>query len=777
MQAAGPIAARMAGLWRRPRIRLALLGAGALGLLSPLLPLAAVPGYESALLANLVVGLLAGVIGIAAARQERAVERGELQAIERNPAAFTAVARGTFAAFATSALAILPFVGAALVTGAIGAPCSVTAGLGWYPVLPLPSAFLGAALGFLCGAVTERRRLPGALYAAVLAATFLATALPVLFGPQVFLYHHLLGFLPGPLYDEVVQIELPLVTYRLLTVAWGAATLGLVALCWRGGTIGVPAFRPLALTLFVGAATLVAVGWADRHEIGYARSNESVREELGGLVEGERCTVVHPREMKRASVLRFVEECDARVAELERFFDTEAQRPTVFLYANREQKRRLVGASGTQFAKPWIGQLHVDDRGYPHPVLKHELAHLVAGRIGRPPFGVTAVLGGLLPVQGLVEGAAVAADWPAGELTIHEQARAMRVLGLAPALPRIMSATGFYGESASRAYTYAGSFVRWLVEARGAASFARLYRDGDFHAAYGTPLPELVQEWEAWLDAQPLSERARVVAERRFKRPAIFRRPCAREVADLTDEAGDALRAGDAEKAVELYGRCSELDAGDPGFLVSQARALAEDGRAEEVEALRPLLDAHPSVDDLLRARLLVSLGDAWAHRGDPLRAAEAWRKAGAFQIDRAGTREVDVKAEAVTDAAWASAVLPYLAEGSDARLLAVRDLLERRPDYATGWYLVGRRLVQRDEPALAIAHLDRALAGTLPSAQIEREARRQRALALLALHRHAEAEAELVSILHAGDLGEQLETADLLALTRFAAARRLATR
>src|SRR5690606_14520895 len=134
-------------------------------------------------------------------------------------------------------------------------------------------------------------------------------------------------------------------------------------------------------------------------------------------------------------------------------------------------------------------------------------AHLVTGTIGRPPFGVTAVLGGLLPVQGLVEGAAVAADWPTGELTVHEQARAMRVLKLAPPLPRIMSATGFYGESASRAYMYAGSFVRWLVEERGAGAFARVYRDGDFHAAYGTALPALVAEWEAWLDGEPLSER------------------------------------------------------------------------------------------------------------------------------------------------------------------------------------------------------------------------------------------------------------------------------
>lgn len=764
----GPVAARMIGLGRRPRVRLALGSALFFGVLSPLVPLAAVPGYESALIANVVVGLLAGVLGIASARQEREIERGP----NASPTAVTAVFRGVFAAFGLAALAIVPFVLASAVAGLLGAPCSITAGLGWYPILPLPSAFFGAALGFLCGAASERRRVPGVLFAAAVFAGLLATSLPVLLGPQVFLYNHLLGFLPGPLYDEVVQLQRPLVIYRLLTVAWALGLTSLAALCWRGGRLGRPALRPVsAVTLAVCIAVAMA-GWSERHEIGYAQTNASVEAKLGGRSEGDRCTVIHPRAMKRAAVERFTEECDARVAQLEAFFGTRAQRPTVFLYAHREQKRQLVGASGTQFAKPWLGQLHVDDRGYPHPVLKHELAHLVAGAIGRGPFGVTAVLGGLLPVQGLVEGAAVAADWPAGELTVHEEARAMRVLGLAPTLPNILSATGFYKESASRAYTYAGSFVRWLVEQRGAKAFARLYQDADFHAAYGTELGALVAEWEQWLDGQPLSERARVVAERRFKRPAIFRRPCAREVADLNAEAGDALRAGDADKAVALYGRCAELDEGDPGYLLAQARALAEDGRAERVEALQPALDAHRSVDDLLRARMLVALGDAWAYRGEALRAADAWHKAGLLQIDRGGQREIDVKIEAVSDAEFAAAVLPFLDEGSDARLLAVRDLLERRPEYATGWYLVGRRLVARDEPALALTHLDRALAGQLPSAQIEREARRQRALALMALDRHAEAEAELVAVLDHGDPGERLETADLLGLCRFAAER-----
>lgn len=767
----GPIAVRIEGLLRRRAVRNVLLGSVACGLASPLLPLADVPGWESAAVANLLVALVGGVVGVASARQERAIERGEVAWAERSPAAFTAAARAIFAAFALASLPIVAVAVAALIAGAIGAPCSLGAGLAWYPILPLPSAFLAASLGVAAGAASERRRVPGILYAIALGAGALATAWPVLTGPQVFLFDHLLGWLPGPIYDEVVQIRAPLILFRLLTVAWGAFVLGAVALLWEGGRLRRPKLRPVAATVVLAAFTLGLLGHLNRSELGFGQSTESVKRALGGETEGERCVVIHPREMKRERVARFVAECDFRVGELESFFGARGEKPTVFLYRSTEEKRRLVGAAGTQFAKPWLGQLHVDDRGFPHPVLKHELAHLVAGALGRKPFGVTAVAFGLLPVQGLVEGAAVAADWPSGELTVHEQARAMRLLGLAPSLPKILSALGFYGQPASRAYTYAGSFVRWLVETRGADRFARVYKDGDFAAAYGQPLESLVGQWEAWLDRDDLPERARAVAERRFKRTAIFGRPCAREVADLASEARDAATAGDAQRAIELYEKCSRLDQNDPAFLAAQASVLARSGDAQGVSNLAERIAAHPNADVLAKASALTSVGDAWAKDGDRDRAAAAWEEARAFPLDRASERALLVKAEAVADPEIAGVVLPYLAEANDARLFALRDLLGRRPSYATGWYLIGRRLQQRDEPEAALAHLDRALAGGL-SPLIEREARRTRALALLDFGRPADAAAELERLADEGDAGERLETADLLDFSRFQMAR-----
>ncbi len=366
----------------------------------------------------------------------------------------------------------------------------------------------------------------------------------------------------------------------------------------------------------------------------------------------------------------------------------------------------------------------------------------------------------------------MAADWPSGELSVHEEARALRDLGLAPKLPGLLSPRAFFAESHRRAYTYAGSFVRWLVETRGRERFARLYRDGDFRAAYGDGLDTLVASFERYLDQFPLSDRARAVADRKFRRPAIFRRPCAREIADLAGEAGDALRAGDSDRAAELYERCSILDDGEPAHLRSRAVALARAGDVAGVRALLDRVDRHPAATDPLRADVLASLGDAHAKREEWPLAAEAYRAASRLRNDRDGERSLAVKIEAATDPDLARAVLPYLAQGSDARLFAVRDLLDRRPDFGTGHYLIGRRLWQRDEPTLALPYLDRALSLPLPSPSLVQEAHRMRSLALIALRRYADAVPDLEFLASTGDPGERLEAEDLLAFCRFGVAR-----
>jgi hypothetical protein len=273
----GPVGARIRALCQARSVRILLGLAAVAGALSPLVPLANAPSYESALVANLLVGLLGGGFGIAAARLERAAQRGNApRGLDPSPAGSTAALRATAAATALALAAALPVFVAAAIAGAIGAACSLTAGMPWYAVLPLASAPLAAAAGVLAGAAFERRLPAVLLYVAIVLAFTVAAVLPVVGGPQVFIYDHVLGYLPGPLYDEALSIHPPLLHFRLVTLAWAAAFLGLAAVLWRGGRLGRPRFRPAALLHLGLGAGGVALGHHARFELGYEQSTESL---------------------------------------------------------------------------------------------------------------------------------------------------------------------------------------------------------------------------------------------------------------------------------------------------------------------------------------------------------------------------------------------------------------------------------------------------------------------------------------------------------------------
>src|SRR5690606_11745554 len=117
--------------------------------------------------------------------------------------------------------------------------------------------------------------------------------------------------------------------------------------------------------------------------------------------------------------------------------------------------------------------------GFPHPVLAHAVAHVVAGNLAPWPFHVSGAAAGLWPNPGLIEGLAVALAWDAREgLTPHEWARAMLDLGLMPRLGDLLG-LGFLQGNAGRAYTASGSFLRYLGDTRGAEVLRRTYAGGD----------------------------------------------------------------------------------------------------------------------------------------------------------------------------------------------------------------------------------------------------------------------------------------------------------
>jgi tetratricopeptide (TPR) repeat protein len=712
----GEVLHRASKLVRRPWVlfTLGLVAVGGSALAT--LPLFGVPGYELAGAMSLAIGLLGGIVGVSSAWLERKTVLEGDTGISLGPTAAAMIPFGASFVLCLVA-ACVPGIVAALKAWLLSA-CSPFAHLGFYPLLVVPSAALASAFGVLCGLATRRRRSALGLYVLGVLLSAVWTAWPLVFGPQVFAFNHFGGYLPGPLYDEALSLRPSLYWFRTQTLMWTWASLALsVALVdARVGILGRPKFRPGAyLTLLLCVLGIVGIE-RNAAALGIRTSDAALSEALGGVRTTDTMVIHFPRGKKREDVDRLVRDLEFRHAQLKAFLgDAPSKKIRVWVYRSEQEKARWVGASRTQFAKPWRLELHLNDSDFPDPTLKHELAHVMAAPFGARPFGATARVFGLFPVIGIIEGFAVAADNPMDQLTLHEWVAAMRKHKLAPNIRSLLKPTGFYANAASRAYTVAGSFIRFLADTYGTEKLRTLYLHGDFEQSYGRSLNDLAEEWERFLDGLPLDESAVSVAFARFREGSLFARPCAREVASLKAKAEETLQ-GDPEEASRLFKRCREIQPDEPGHYLGEARALMKmDQSAQALELLKtlePKVEPHPQ----LKAETFMAEADASWLLQRPEATAQLLEKVISLKPSASVLRTAHVKLSASDGSAVSAAVWGYFQPGQDElKLLRLREAVGVAPDDVALNYLLGRRLEQAHAPNLAVAYLTRALMKDLP--------------------------------------------------------------
>jgi hypothetical protein len=660
------------------------------------LPLADHLGYELAEVVALCAGLFGAAPGVAAARAEAS-----------RPDADAARAIATAVLLGLSAL-VVPV--AVILLNALRRPaCDPAAGLVLYAAVAVPSGLLAAALGAACGFAAPRRA--GWMVAAVFAATLLVSLWPVARGPQIFAFHHLGGWFPGPIYDEAIRPSRPLWIFRAATILYAGSCTGVALLAGPG--------RKRAAGLALVAACGFPAAWLSLHaeRFHWKASAAGLEAELGGLLRTDSVVLHFPREKRDDEGRLLARDAEVSWRAVREFagLPIEAEPVHVFLYRSPEEKRRLIGAAETSFTKPWLRQIHTNDAPAPHPILRHELAHAAFAEIAPGPFGVP---GGLLPQMALVEGAAVASDWPPGEFTVYEEARALRDLKLLPD-PRSLFAPGrFYGESGARAYTAAGSAIRFLWQSRGPGAFREAYARGI------ADLDGLASAYAAFLGTVPSHPRAVALAQQRFAAPGIVHRPCPHEVAQLGREAQQAT---DPRIAARLWSRCVQLEPDDPRFLLqlrgSQLRAGDLAGASEtERRAL-----AHPKLSQPLRAALLTESGDAAWRTGGAAAARDRYEEARSLVQPEPQERAVIARLWALEDPARWPALRRLLADGDTGpeTIRLLRELESREPAEGLPPYLVAKQLQNRAEWGECARSAREALSRKLPAALFAQEALR----------------------------------------------------
>ena len=600
--------------------------------------------------------------------------------------------------------------------------CDYTEGLAFFTLLPMATSLYAAALGLLIGRLLVDVGRHWRVLAAVLTAgtPLVACFVSLYFDPAIFAYDHLWGYFAGSLYDEAMSIDRPLLWLRVGTLLRISAVAGLVV-AWDHRRRLTPA-RLAGAFLAVSSALVVfelTVGPAT----GFRSSRAEIEAALP-IIETRPGLVIHlPKSTSRKDREALANEHAFALSRLESRLGMTPMAPIhSYVYANANDKARLMGGRSTMISKPWLHEIHIHDAVVPHPVLAHELVHALAAELAEGPLYVSAEYG-ILVNMGLVEGLAEALSLGrGGELDLDAYARAMRDLRILPDVRAIVGPTGFWTEAGPRAYAAAGSFVRFLLDTYGAEALKRAYAHADFEAAYHQSLDALVAAWQAHLDTIRLTPREMRIAEDQLRERSMFARTCAREIAQLKDRAAHAEPAA----AVALYRQVAEHLSRAPAAELDVATALE---RADDDDGFLTLADELAEARGLTsaqRATLLEKRGDLFWRKGDLSGARESFEAVlaltGSFDTERLHW----VKLWALRQTPELRDTLRDFLNGKLQPLAAVL-ALELAPittdEDRTLPYLVARQLARVEAYESAIAHLERA--APHPFAPIEAERRR----------------------------------------------------
>jgi tetratricopeptide (TPR) repeat protein len=611
--------------------------------------------------------------------------------------------------------------------------CNPLEGMAFYLLLPGITTLLAVALAMLCGLIAPRPRHAVMLFVGCTLVLLGIGIYRMVTQPPVFAYNPVIGYFPGPIYDEIVRITPTLLAARAIDL------LGVVAIVaglhagvepqtwtlrparlWGRYRWPEEAGRSAARLICIAACAGLAAAHAYRASLGIAIDRTHIQRTLGGHKQTEHFDIYYDVNAQTARHIDLIAlDHEYQLARLTEFLRVPppSARIRSYIYGSPEQKKHLMGAGDTSMERPGDDEMHLNDEPFPHPVMKHELAHVLSAAFGNRLYGGSYKMG-------LHEGLATAADWEEGRLTPHQWSRAMRQLDLAPPLERVLGTFGFWTEAPSRSYTLCGSFVRFLIDRHGIERFKRAFPDGDIEGIYRQPLPDLIRRWEAFIDSIRLSEEELRSARQYFQQPSIFERRCAHEVAALNNEATEAYRRQRYQAAIRLFEQADALQPNHPLTLRGLLYATYWAGAHDRTDSLAARILATPQQTVGLMAEAYLMQGDlAWKH-DNVAQARERYRQALALHASERTDRDALVKLDTLGRPRIRTLVREYLlAEPEDGRkLVLVRDALHIDPDFGVGHYLIGRWLFQAEAYRYALPYLLRTRALLVSAPLLEEE-------------------------------------------------------
>ncbi len=597
-----------------------------------------------------------------------------------------------------------------LASSTIKEDCFIKGGSIFFLLIPVVSVLFSAALGMLAGYFFGRI----GIFIGLLLVLFIAlyALWQLYYGVSIFIYNPIFGFFPGPLYDQEIPITLTLIISRINIVLWGILLLLVLRIASGFGHNMIKVWDAL---LFIIVAVSIIVISVNKPEIGISYTRDYITENiLSESIETDNF-IIHfaPGTPEAKDIELIAMDHEWRYMQLEEYLDVDSsEKTTSYIYPDVETRKKISGAGETTVANPIHNEIHLIYDSFPHPILKHELVHVMSGEFGNNILKLS-------PKIGLLEGIAVAADWRGQRYTPHQWAKVMQEMNIAPEINDIVG-FGFWYAPSEVSYTIMGSFSRYLIDEYGIERFKKVYKSGNF-SVYNKSLDQLSQEWVEYLTSIDTPPETKTIAEARFSRPSIFQATCPRKIAQLKNTAYKHFRDNNYFRARENFSEALKLNGSDINLISWLAYSHYYDGNYERAKEIA----GSAAPNSKLEANTLENIkGNSEWQAGNSGEALRIFKSLRGEQTTNNLARELEIKISAISEGSMVEEkIKEFFATRDEVLQLGhLQDLIMERPSYAPAYYLMGRLFFNEGEYVKAAPNLIEANLLGLPADSLTNE-------------------------------------------------------
>jgi len=543
--------------------------------------------------------------------------------------------------------------------------CSYAEGLGFYFLIPVVTTIFCIALATLCFALFRHSLM---MYGLILALILFHVVWVGYFSPQIYAYNLILGYFPGFSYDEVLPITPLLIGFRLLTLIAAACcfSLSVVLVQTVSQSNGFPA-RGVKLIhhlvsgwseargIFLATFVIVFFAWLFRVESGFESSHRLIESILDRVVQTDHFKIRYASGSFSDEEIHWIAaEHEFQLHQITQQLQVSyGETITSYIYPSADVKRQLIGAGQTSIAKPWLREIHLNRDSW-KSVLKHEIAHVVAGDFGMPVIRAHYNIG-------LVEGLAMAVEWDFGNRTLHEYAASMEYFGVIDDVTQVLSIEGFVLHASVISYVVNGSFCRFLLDRYGVVRFKEIYGGKPFERVYGRTVAELAEEWERFLRLIRVDDAWSSHVWFYFDRKPIFAKECARYVARLNENGYRELQRGDLTRAAYYFDSSLRETWNTEGF----SGLLRTAYRMQQYDTVIQLMQKRMETNYSDVVHLLIMYGDALWGLENLLAARNTYQEVVRLDLSEALTEAASLRLVSVEDPAAQAFLRPFFIEQS----------------------------------------------------------------------------------------------------------------